>query len=306
MYIWIGLGIFATFLWAVTNHIDKYLVSKMFKGSGVGTLMIFSSLVTGAIMSPIFFIISNGKVGIDGISIVWLYWASAFCLLALYMYLKALEKDDASTVIAVFQTIPVFSYFLGLIFLNEVLTAKQIVACLVIMVAAVLITIDFSEKDKHKDKIKALIFMLISSFGYAMSFFLFKFVASNMSFYVTAFWEQIAFFVNGILMLVLIKKYRKEFIAVVRSNGKAILSLNMLNELLNSIAKVMYNYASMSIPLAILWALNGLQPFFVFLIGLVLTIILPNIVCEDINKMVIVKKVSCIVLSIIGLLLLYF
>ncbi len=49
---WILIASIAPILWAITNYIDKHLISKYLKGEGIGALMIFSSAI-GIILIPI-------------------------------------------------------------------------------------------------------------------------------------------------------------------------------------------------------------------------------------------------------------
>ena len=41
---WLFLAFSAPVLWAVSTHIDKYLVERFFKNSSVGVLLIFTAL----------------------------------------------------------------------------------------------------------------------------------------------------------------------------------------------------------------------------------------------------------------------
>lgn len=44
----IFLTIFASFLWAITNHIDKFMINGIDEsGSSIKTLLVFSTLVAG-------------------------------------------------------------------------------------------------------------------------------------------------------------------------------------------------------------------------------------------------------------------
>ncbi|HUB86082.1 MAG TPA: hypothetical protein VL971_10340, partial [Rhizomicrobium sp.] len=49
---WIALAFCGPVLWAISTHIDKYLVEKFFKDTGVGALLIFTSLL-GLIGLPV-------------------------------------------------------------------------------------------------------------------------------------------------------------------------------------------------------------------------------------------------------------
>ena len=41
---WLFIALLPPILYAFTNHLDKFLLSKYFKGGHVGTLVLFSSL----------------------------------------------------------------------------------------------------------------------------------------------------------------------------------------------------------------------------------------------------------------------
>lgn len=296
----------ATFLWSIGNHIDNFLVSKLFKDAGVGALMIFSSLIVGIIMTPVFFFLSKGNVALDIISILWIFAAGTIYLLANWLFYKALEKNDTSVLIATFQSIPVFSYILGLIFLGETLTPKQVFASLVIVLASILVSVDFKEKSKKGfSKYYAMFLMLTCSVSYAISFFLFKFANQNSTFYVTAFWEEISFLVVGLLLYIFIKKFRNDFNYAIKTNGKKAFGLNISNEILNAIAKSLMNIATLGAPLAIAWTINCIQPFIVFGMGALITIFWPHLGGEDISKRAVIKKISCMLLATLGLIILY-
>jgi len=51
---WFLIALVPPALWAITNHFDKYLLSKYFKGGGVGALMVFSSII-GVCLLPVIY-----------------------------------------------------------------------------------------------------------------------------------------------------------------------------------------------------------------------------------------------------------
>ena len=86
----------------------------------------------------------------------------------------------------------------------------------------------------------------------------------------------------------------------IKSYGKKYLSVNMANEFINLSGMLLENYANVLIPIAIVTVISRLQVVFVFIIGLLGTILLPKYFTENIDKKTIIKKLSCIALSIIG------
>ena len=298
------LTIFASFLWGITNHIDKFMISGIDEsGSSVKTLLVFSTLVAGIVLSPIWLIISKFSIGISNISLLCVLLSSFVYILATYFYFKALEKNDASIVVVMFQLIPVFSYILALIFFKENLVLQQIIGSILIILSAVLISFDFEEKN-NKSKWLALILMTLSSLLYATYFFLFDIGIRNSSYNSCAFWFQIGFLIQGII-LICFKNYRSTFIKAIKNNGQKYFSLNITNEVINLIANLLVNFANVTIPLALANVLNGFQGAFVFILGVIGVKLLPKYFKENISKKIVVQKISCIIISIVGLIIMF-
>jgi drug/metabolite transporter (DMT)-like permease len=298
------LTIFASFLWGITNHIDKFMISGIDEsGSSVKTLLVFSTLVAGIILSPIWLIASKFSIGISNVSLLCVLLSSFVYILATYFYFKALEKNDASIVVVMFQLIPVFSYILALIFFKENLALQQIIGSILIILSAVLISFDFEERN-NKSKWLALILMALSSLLYATYFFLFDIGIRNSSYNSCAFWLQIGFLIQGII-LICFKNYRSTFIETIKNNGKKYFSLNITNEAINLIANLLVNFTNVTIPLALANVLNGFQGAFVFILGVIGVKLLPKYFKENINKKIVVQKISCIIISIVGLIIMF-
>ena len=298
------LTIFASFLWGATNHIDKFMISSIDKdGSSIKTLLVFSTLIAWVIISPIWLIICNFSVGISNISLTCILLSSFIYVLATYFYFKALGKNDTSIVVIMFQLIPVFTYILSLIFFKENLTVHQVIGSLVIILSAVLISFDF-EKKNNKSKWLALILMTLSSLFYALYFFLFDIGIRNSSYKACAFWFQIGLLILGIIFIC-IKSYRVTFIKAIKNNGKKYFSLNIINEAINLIANWLVNFANVTIPLALVNVLNGFQGAFAFILGFIGVKFLPKYFDESLSKKIVIQKVSCIILSIIGLIIMF-
>ena len=300
----IFLTIFASFLWGITNHIDKFMINGIDEsGSSIKTLLVFSTLVAGIILSPIWLIISKFSIGISNISLLCVLLSSFVYILATYFYFKALEKNDASIVVVMFQLIPVFSYILALIFFKENLVLQQIIGSILIILSAVLISFDFEERN-NKSKWLALILMVLSSLLYATYFFLFDIGIRNSSYNSCAFWLQIGFLIQGII-LICFKNYRSTFIKAIKNNGQKYFSLNITNEVINLIANLLVNFANVTIPLALANVLNGFQGAFVFILGFIGVKLLPKYFKENISKKIVVQKISCIIISIVGLIIMF-
>lgn len=56
----------------------------------------------------------------------------------------------------------------------------------------------------------------------------------------------------------------------------------------------------MLIPITMVWFVNGLQPVYVFLYGILLTLIFPRISKEDLSKKVLFQKLAAILVMFVG------
>jgi len=304
MTIAVSITLFASFLWAITNHIDKYMLCNIDNSiSNIKTLLIFSSLIAGIVLSPIWLLISGFQIQINNIALIFVFVSSILYFLATLFYLKALEKNDASIVVIMFQLIPVFSYIFSLIFFNETLNTNEIIGALIIISSAVIISFDFS-KTSSKNKLIALILMILSSLLFSLYFICFDFAMRNGEYSVVAFWYQIGLLFIGICLMG-IKKYRESFIKSIKSSGMKFVSLNITNETINLVANLLVNFANLTIPLALVNTLNGFQGAFCFIIGVIGVSLFPKIISEDLNKRSVLQKVFCIVLGIVGLVVMF-
>ena len=299
------LAIFASFLWGVTNHIDKFMITGIEESkNSIKILLVFSTFVAGIVLTPIWLILSHFTVNINIVSLISVLSASFIYIIATVFYFKAIEKNDASIVVVMFQMIPVFSYILALILFKENLTIRQIIGSIIIILSAVIISFDFNEKNNRK-KFKALLLMTLSSLCYSIYFILFDVGIRNSSYYSCAFWYQIGFLIMGVVLL-LLKSFRIPFVNAIKKNGKRYLILNTTNEVINLIANLLVNYANLLIPIALVNVLNGFQGAFVFILGIIGTILLPKYIKEDLSKKVVIQKIVCIILGIIGLIILVY
>lgn len=297
------LTILASFLWGITNHIDKFMINGIDENANnVKTLLVFSTFVAGIVLTPLWLILSKLNLAISTLSLISVLSASMIYVLATYFYYKALAENDASIVVVMFQLIPVFSYILALILFKENLSLQQIIGSLIIIATAVIISFDFKEKN-NKQKFKALLLMTLSSLLFAVYFILFDIAIRDSSYYSCAFYYQIGFLILGLILLC-IKSFRTSFLSAIKTNGKIYLTLNTTNEVINLVANLLVNFANLTIPIALANVLNGLQGTFVFILGVLGTIFLPKYFKENLSKYIVYQKVFCIILGIIGLIVL--
>lgn len=299
---WFLIALLPPALWSITNHIDKYLLTKYFKGAGVGALMVFSSLI-GLLLLPIIIVLHPAVLSQFDPQFLLISLNGFLYILAVLPYFYALQRDDASIAVPLFQLIPVYSYFLAYIFLGETLNLAQILGGIIIIAGAILITLDIVHIKKIRLKWDVLGYMALSSLFFSLNFLFFKFFALEADIWVTSFWEYIGFAIFAFILVAFIRPYRVEFINVLRKNSMQVLTVNGTNEVVNIVAKIAFNVASLLTPITLTWIVNGLQPMFVFIYGIGLTIFLPKLSQENISRKILVQKVVAILIMLAGTIL---
>jgi drug/metabolite transporter (DMT)-like permease len=109
----------------------------------------------------------------------------------------------------------------------------------------------------------------------------------------------------GSFFTLLYTPLRKSFIKEAKKFKKDTWVLLSLNEVAAAIAQFSYSYAFTLAPAALVSVVGSAQPFFVLVYGLLLSVLLPHIVKEEIDKATIGTKVISILLIFFGIYLLY-
>lgn len=295
---WFYISLLGTSLFAAGNFIDKILISKYFKGGGVGALAIYSAFIGFFLLPlPIFFDLNYFDIPFTDIGIMMA--SGVVYLVGIIAYLYAMTKDDTSSVVPLFQTIPIFAFILGYFFLNEIISALQFTGILLIILGSMFLSIDLAEK-KIRFKYDVVALMLISSFFIALSNFLFKVGGVDYGFIVTSFWAYMGYAILGVVLFIFLKSYRREFLTSVRENKAFVLGINTLNEVIAIAGKMLQNLATLMAPLALAIAVNGFQPLLVLIYGVLLTIFVPNLIKENVNKKHLAYKFVCIIVLMSG------
>lgn len=303
MIIPIILAIVAAIFYASTNHIDKFLISKAVKNADYRSLILVSTIIAGGVMALIYLFVCGFELSFDLPSIAILFVNSALYTVANIFWFKALDRDDTTIVVIMFQLIPVFMLLLSPLFISEDgITTIQLIGGLIITIAAVFITYEPVKKKFDREKLITLAIMIVVSILYALWFILERFINSGHDFNKTIFWSNVTLFLVGIIIFVFIKAYRKSFNKMLKSNGTKVIGLNLVNELLNSFGGVLSTFAGTMASISLVsFATQGVQPFAVMIMGIAIAKLSPKIEKENITKKEIVKRSFAIVLCVIGL-----
>lgn len=303
---WIFIALIPPLLWAMANHIDRFLVTRYAGEGDVKGLLVVSALA-GVITLPWIGIFAPGIFSLSLLTALFLIVSGFIYVLALLLYLKAFSLGgEASQLAIVYNSIPLFTFILGYFFLGEVLGGFQIIGGLIILTGTLLLSISFSEDRRMAWKPKPIAFVLLASFLFALFFFLFKFFARDLSYWPAMFWQYTGWVTAGLFLLTL-PRYRTSFLSLIKEGSVKMLSLNFFNELLNVVGVIVANSVYLIAPLALVSVtIQGFQSVFVVIIGIMLTVFLPRYGKEAIDSHNLGIKVLAIIFTVTGVLVLSF
>jgi drug/metabolite transporter (DMT)-like permease len=284
-------------LWAISVHLDKYLVERFFKESNVAVLLVFTALV-GVLLLPFIWYYEPNVTSPSAGSIALIILAGIFYMTAMLLYLQALQSEEASVVAPFFQAGPLFGYVLAYFVLGETLSPRQMAGGALIIIGALIVSIRFGQSMKMF-KARLALLMLACGFIMALSSLIFKVFAIRVEFWTTTFWMFVGEGIFGVALL-MIPSHRRQFIALVRANTVALLSINASNELINLGGGLGNRYALLFAPLSIVQAIGSTTTLFVFAFGVVLSVFFPGFGRENLSGRELAQKGMAAIIVAIG------
>lgn len=302
---WFLIALISPIANAFVNHFDKYLIARFIKGSGVGSLILFSALFSVVLLPILYFINTDLFTGVNLVRAVVLILSGCILTLAILFYLYALQDEEASIIVALSQLVPVFGFIFSYFILGETISNREIIAAGLIIVGGSILSVEYSGW-KSQFKWKMALLMIFATYCYALSIVMFKAASLNENFIDSLFWTMLGKVVFGIVLFFGVKHYRYQFLQLLKSNRNAIIGLNVLNEIIGLVAEVSLVFAVLLAPVFLVQSVSGLQPLFVFIFGVVLTLLFPKFVNESLQKKDLIQKILGIIVVTIGVYLLGF
>jgi uncharacterized membrane protein len=297
---WLAFALSGPVLWAISTHLDKYLVEKYFRDSDSAALVIFTAVI-GLLTLPFIWLLAPKAITLGIDSAALMAFSGILYMGAMLFYLQALQSGEASVVAPFFQAAPLFAYVLGYIFLGEALSPRQMVGGTLIVAGALLASLR-SEPHASRFNGRLAALMLACAFALALSSFIFKVFALRDEFWPTTFWMYVGEALFGLALLGILP-IRRQFFALLRSSPAALLSINGANELINLGGGLGTRYALLLAPLSLVQAVGSTTTLFVFAFGIVLSICCPSLGRENISRPDLMRKGGSAILVTAGVIL---
>lgn len=274
---WALLALIASLAFACENYIDEWLLIRLGDktnnekdSEAVGTLVIISGLfglVVACVFGLVAYVLPQTTIIIGADIGAQATFVGALEIAWIIPYMYAMNRVGTLKAAPLFQSVPVVALFLGLFAFAEIPPMIHIVGAGAIVGGGFLLSLSEIEGKWNIDKLTVGLMLLASTIIAGVSF-LFKDAALEGNFVATVFWGGIGMSLASVLLLIVCRPYRRQFVRFCHSVDKRGILVQVLNETVDMVA-VLTQHAAMILGPTIMTvsALNAYQPVFILLIG---------------------------------------
>ena len=287
---WILFSLLATFLWALGNIIDKYILSKWIEKPIIPVM--FVGII--GLLSSVAIYFFQGYETLSNINIAWSFLAGTLYILTNIFYYEAIKLEEASRIMALFQITPLFVSIIAAMFLEEIFVATTYFGIILLVIGAIIISSKNSITLKFE---KPFFFMILASFSWASMMVITKSLLNFADFWTIFSYSRI----GTIFVLIPIFYFNfSEVLLAIKEKGKKIILIASIPESIGIMAILLITIASVDGYVTIVNALMSLQPLFVLVMAVTLSKFYPKIIKEEIGKSTVLKKIIAIIIMMIG------
>lgn len=289
---WLIFALLAPLLWAIGDVTEKFQLEKIFKEwLSYFTLMyiVWSGFVVVIfLLNPITF---------DPVYILLALSAGFIGTIAVIFYLKAVAREEASRVVPLSYIGLVFVAILAYLFLHEVFNVPKYIGMGLLIMGAVMISYKKS-KDRRFPLTPVLSLIILFGLLDAVSDTLDKFFLLKYDYWSLLFWG----YFGGLVVIasLLAKKSNRLQLSKIAGLKRRYWFLIGISTVVYFIGDVIWLAALSKAPLSLVAALGTTEPFFVFLITLLLSLFVPKILKEEISRSIVSLKLVSIFLIMLG------
>lgn len=288
--LWALFTLLAAFSWAISSIIDKYVLTKIVRNPYIPVIYLG---IIGLVLSFSIYIF-RGFSFLSWFNILLCLIAGFFFLLVHVFYFKAVNVEEVSRVVPLFQLSSVFVLVFAAFFLGEIFTLIQYFGIFLLITGSVLV----SSKNIKKPRLgSAFWFMLLAAFFVSFSVVLRKYLLSFSDFWTIFSYSWIGTSLASIPVFYL---NFKDFSSSLNKKAVTCMTSAGLISVLGSLSFT----AAMSFGfVTLVSALSSVRPFFVLFIVLLLSVFFPKILKEELKKSVFLTKLMAIAIVVAGTIL---
>ncbi len=279
---------------AITGVIDKLILEKYVQNSHAYLVALI--FLQQALAACIFLTMGSGfvyphslyaiVVGVIQIA----YWAA---------YLRALKVEETSRIAALVYVYPVFVFPAAFFFLDEILSPKDYIGGLFLVISGLLISYRPSTKGRSLIFSPALRYMLLFWIFYATYSISAKLLLSFMDGWHLMIWLSLGNLI-AVLPFLITKSVRSEICGYVQRGGSFFSAL-LAEEIFSFLGRgaLIFAYAVGSV--ALVSSVAALQPFFTLVYVAALSLLMPGLLKEEMDRRTLSLKLIAVFMIVIGI-----
>jgi uncharacterized membrane protein len=275
---WCGYALLGPAIWALSNHLDKYLLGRFFKGAAAApVLVVFTGFAGFLIATAILLFGQPVRMPLPWQPCV-VMGAGALLVFSYMPYMVAMQRGEAGIVASLYRLTPLFVFALSYVFLDESLRSRQIIGGLVTIVGSISLIVDPGKKWRRGLDIYTFSLMCAACFMNGCIVVIFKSIALEATFWSTVFWQYLGAGLVSTALSIGVPSYRRTLAVLCFSREAYILvPVTVSGELLNVLANLSVGFAGMMAPLALVSIVTGLHPLFLLAYGIVFSVLFPGV-----------------------------
>lgn len=299
---WITLTLIASFFFAIENIFDKRISDKTEDTTSalffMNIVKIPALILLGVYWLPLFVF--------DGNIFAWSLLVGVISAITGFLYMKAFQYGDASSIIPIYELGPLWAMFFGFIILWELPHSWQFLALFLLICGGLIFSIKksfFHSFSRKKALNIALFIVLLASLGYNLQYVLIKFIIiwSNLE---TAFFLQQTFYIGFALIFSFSKSRGTVWYETYHMSRKFIFGW-VFAEGVGIWAFVLYTMAFAQGNVSLVNALASTQTLFVLFLSAGLSIFMPSIFSEKWDRFSMIQKLIWTFFIASGVVLMY-
>lgn len=289
---WLVFALIGTASLAATGILDKFILSRYIRDPAAYLV----SLIVVQQLFALIILTVKGALFIYPASLLAMA-AGSFQVVLWVSYLRALAVEEVSMVMPLVFIYPLFVFGGAALFLGEDLTPASYAGALMLVLSAVFVSYKPSKNPfVLSPAVKYLFFFWIFVALYAVTV---KYLLSYMDEWHLYFWTSVG---NLIFCtpLLLNRGVRIETQNLLRK-GPRVLGAILLQEVFDFLGRIGFIFAYALGSVSLVSSVNALQPLIVLIYVIILSLFMPGILREEINKETLVLKFAAVLLVASGM-----
>ena len=287
--LWEIIALSVGVIYAISNLIDKYVLTKWISDPLAPSLMTAAMCVILAISIFAF----KGIEPVSFVSVVFMLGLGVLSYLSYLLYFMATKVEDISRIVPFMFLSPLFILLLAHFFIGEALQPLDYVGIILMVAGAVLISLT-----KFKIKLsKGLIYILVMDLLLSVISVASKYLLGTYDFWTLFAYMRLGFvFALPFLLYLSLNALR----ASVKKHGKRVLVAMVSSEVLGQVGAFLLLIATSLASVTLVNTFSSTQPFFVLLFVVIIGLFYPKILKEDLRKSTVLLKIAATALVVIG------